>query len=296
MRGRSLVMQRRGTAPRSSPLGRFPAVTPTTMAISSAAVLPSLRHKLLPDLEPDIPASTEPSSSRNTIGLGRLSTSKRCAPLESDDVGRRSRSPAAEATPHQLLHHQASHRTLPRPDATHHLRILRHHPAASPRGPQTLVRTGSTARAANIPAHILSNDRRAAPATPTAFTPSFSRCARKHPGGTSVSSIPVLAPRSTSSGAPQAGPGQVRSLRVLFPATMAGAPNFQSLDGAVSNITTATRQERGRLELEAEFEETDDFERGGMDGLVYGEDGSIKFKVHTRLRIRFAARRLKTLF
>jgi hypothetical protein len=75
---------------------------------------------------------------------------------------------------------------------------------------------------------------------------------------------------------------------------MAGAPNFQSLDEAMLGITAAMREERGKLEPEVEVEETEDFERGGMDGLVYGEDGFIKFTVHTRLRIRFAARRLKT--
>ncbi|KAJ7357964.1 hypothetical protein DFH08DRAFT_847584, partial [Mycena albidolilacea] len=132
MRGRSLVMQRRGTAPRSSPLGRFPAVTPTTMAISSAAVLPSLKHKLLPDLESDIPASTEPSSSRNTIGLGHPSTSKRCTPLESGDVAD---PPAAQTTPYELLNNQASHRMLPHSDATFHRRTPRHHPAADNHDP-----------------------------------------------------------------------------------------------------------------------------------------------------------------
>jgi hypothetical protein len=52
----------------------------------------------------------------------------------------------------------------------------------------------------------------------------------------------------------------------------------------------------GKVELEVKVEETEDFKRGGMDGLVYGEDGSIKFTVHTRLHIRSAAGRLKTLF
>jgi hypothetical protein len=80
---------------------------------------------------------------------------------------------------------------------------------------------------------------------------------------------------------------------MLFPAMMAGVPNFQSLDEAMLGIT---REERGKVELEVEVEETEDVERRGMDGLVYGEDGFIKFMVHTRLRIRFAAGRLKTLF
>jgi hypothetical protein len=55
-----------------------------------------------------------------------------------------------------------------------------------------------------------------------------------------------------------------------------------------------TREEWGKVEIEVEVEETEDFKRGGMDGLMCGEDGFIKFTVHTRLRIRFANRRLKT--
>jgi hypothetical protein len=61
-------------------------------------------------------------------------------------------------------------------------------------------------------------------------------------------------------------------------------------------ITAAMSEERGKLEPEVEVEETEDFERGGMDGLMCGEDGFIKFTVHTHLRIRSADRRLKTLF
>jgi hypothetical protein len=62
---------------------------------------------------------------------------------------------------------------------------------------------------------------------------------------------------------------------------MAGVPNFQSLDGAILGIT---REERGKVELEVEVEQTEDVEHGGMDGLVHGEDGFIKFTVHRRLK------------
>jgi hypothetical protein len=62
---------------------------------------------------------------------------------------------------------------------------------------------------------------------------------------------------------------------------MAGSPNFQSLDGAVMAITAAISDEKEE-------------ERG--NDMIYGEDGFIKFKVHTQLQIRFAARRFKMLF
>ncbi|KAJ6515095.1 hypothetical protein C8R47DRAFT_503284 [Mycena vitilis] len=75
--------------------------------------------------------------------------------------------------------------------------------------------------------------------TSTPTTPGSPRCAAKqHPSG-AFASIVALAPRSTSSGAPQAGPTQVQSPRVLFPARIAGSPCFQSLDGVVQSITQA---------------------------------------------------------
>ncbi|KAJ7642694.1 hypothetical protein DFH06DRAFT_1137243 [Mycena polygramma] len=82
-----------------------------------------------------------------------------------------------------------------------------------------------------------------APPTPTPTISGSPRCAAKqHPSGAFVSSIVALAQRSTSSGAPQAGPTQVQSPRVLFPARIAGSPCFQSHDGAVQSITTALNE------------------------------------------------------
>ncbi|KAJ7358074.1 hypothetical protein DFH08DRAFT_847795, partial [Mycena albidolilacea] len=156
MRGRSPVIQRRGAAPHSPPLGRCPAMTPTTMAISSAAVLPSLKHKLLPDLESDIPASTEASSSRNTIGLGHPSTSKRCAPLESGDV----------ADPPQHKRPRTNSSTIKRSTEcfpTRTLHSIAEHPATIPQQTTMTPRSVSgtrkrsyaqAARAAIISAHI----------------------------------------------------------------------------------------------------------------------------------------------
>ncbi|KAJ7612445.1 hypothetical protein DFH06DRAFT_1484849 [Mycena polygramma] len=92
--------------------------------------------------------------------------------------------------------------------------------------------------------------------TPTPTISGSPRCAAKQqPSGAFVSSIVALAPRSTSSGAPQAGPTQVQSPRVLFPARMAGSPCFQSLDGAVQSITTALseraeKQQKARVAQE----------------------------------------------
>ncbi|KAK7059804.1 hypothetical protein R3P38DRAFT_3252057 [Favolaschia claudopus] len=66
----------------------------------------------------------------------------------------------------------------------------------------------------------------------TSIHPTSPRCASCTISATSFNTA-ALAPRSSSTGQPLAGPTQVLSPRLLFPATMAGAPNFQSLDGVV---------------------------------------------------------------
>ncbi|KAJ6510958.1 hypothetical protein C8R45DRAFT_1162259 [Mycena sanguinolenta] len=91
-RGRTRTVKRCGVAHRSSParfpsrphrsspLARFPPMTPESVA-AAAAPLPRLTHKLLSDMTEILP---QPSSGA-AIGLGHPSVSKRrCAPLESD--------------------------------------------------------------------------------------------------------------------------------------------------------------------------------------------------------------------
>jgi hypothetical protein len=55
-------------------------------------------------------------------------------------------------------------------------------------------------------------------------------------------------------------------------------------------------KERGEVEKREEVEEREEVLEQEMQDLMYGEDGFIKLKVHTQLRIRFAARRLRMLF
>ncbi|KAF7350890.1 hypothetical protein MSAN_01651100 [Mycena sanguinolenta] len=103
------------------------------------------------------------------------------------------------------------------------------------------------------------------------------RSASKHLSNAPLSPITALAPRYTSSGAPQAGPTQDQSPRVLAPTTMAGSPNFPSLDGAVLDITAAAIEERSEIvEKECQLRTEE----------LYGEDGFIKFKVHASKKAR----------
>jgi hypothetical protein len=46
---------------------------------------------------------------------------------------------------------------------------------------------------------------------------------------------------------------------------MAGAPSFESLDGAVLGVMAAIREERGKVEVAVEVEETEEVEREGRD-------------------------------
>ncbi|KAK7050295.1 hypothetical protein R3P38DRAFT_2862835 [Favolaschia claudopus] len=76
--------------------------------------------------------------------------------------------------------------------------------------------------------------------------PASPRCANPQFSATSSNiTVAALAPRSSSTGQPLAGPTQVLSPRLLFPATMAGAPNFQSLDGAMMNIVSVSAEAAG---------------------------------------------------
>ncbi|KAJ7504333.1 hypothetical protein B0H11DRAFT_512050 [Mycena galericulata] len=131
----------------------------------------------------------------------------------------------------------------------------------------------TTRRVAPAPAPIPSSTP-----TPTP-SPGSSRCALQ-PGSASMSSGNAPAPRFTSSGAPQAGPTQVQSPRVLLPATMAGSPWFQSLDGAAQSIAASSAEE----------------ESDSSEEWFFVEDRLMKLRVHAHFRIRLAARRLKMLF
>ncbi|KAJ7769718.1 hypothetical protein B0H14DRAFT_352699 [Mycena olivaceomarginata] len=120
------------------------------------------------------------------------------------------------------------------------------------------------------------------PTSPATLTPVAPRCASmmgiQSFGGGSM--VLALAPRYTSAGSPQAGPTQMQSPCVLFPAIMAGSPNFQSLDGMVLVIAQAASEERIQDQEEAEVEAR----LGLEDCVIYGEeDGLMKLRAQAQL-------------
>ncbi|KAJ7650809.1 hypothetical protein FB45DRAFT_26275 [Roridomyces roridus] len=129
-----------------------------------------------------------------------------------------------------------------------------------------------------------------APRAPT-VTSSIQRLVSPTPGfpKATVDIVPSAAvlnptPRFTSSGAPQAGPNQVQSPRVLMPATMAGSPWFQSLDGAVHSMILEEVENQRAEEEEATVE---------VEEWHYKEDILLKWKFHLGMRIRFMLGRWK---
>ncbi|KAJ6518851.1 hypothetical protein C8R45DRAFT_1204167 [Mycena sanguinolenta] len=281
------MVHRRVIAIRTSPLGRFPSVTADTLVVTAESVsvdaASSKQHLAISTFA----QSLQSSPSRATLGLGHPSNSKRCSSsLESDSVA----SPQASPQKRPRINSSTIKRRTGRfPACT--LYSIPEHPVTTTTQQKGISRPVPEARkhsyaeaASAVETPTKRNDKRVTPTSPASPRP---RCASKYPSNASLSSITALAPRYTSSGSPQAGPTQVQSPRVLAPTTMAGSPNFQSLDGAVLAITVAAIEER------SEVEETECQLR--MEEL-YGEDGFIKFKVHAQLRIRFAARRLKMLF
>ncbi|KAJ7334189.1 hypothetical protein DFH08DRAFT_965930 [Mycena albidolilacea] len=304
----SPIFPKRVIALPTSPLAQFPFLTaPLSMADVVSALMAASPSQPL-----SIPQSNTPSFSqilqqsrgRAAIGLGHPSASRRCAPLESDS--------AAQLSPQQLprINSSTIKRRTERFPARTLYSIAEHPVSTTPTQQNSMSRQGpgtrkrSYAEAASTETSKQHTGRRVVtptspitPASPT-FTPGSPRCASKHLGsGAFVLSRIALAPRYTSSGAPQAGPAQVQSPRVLYGGpSMAGSPNFQSLDGAFLGIAAAMDKERRGAEKREEVEEREKVLEQEMQDLMYGEDGFIKLKVHTQLRIRFAARRLRMLF
>ncbi|KAK7059846.1 hypothetical protein R3P38DRAFT_3341401 [Favolaschia claudopus] len=142
-------------------------------------------------------------------------------------------------------------------------------------------------------------------ATPT--LPASPRCASPKLSAPSFN-IVALAPRSSSTGKPLAGPTQVLSPRLLFPATMAGAPNFQSLDGVmmiiVSVLVEAAAGEEDGVEGESESES--DSRCGESEGNIsltqaeweamYVEDKRGRWRYEMGWKVYFAAKRVRRLF
>ncbi|KAJ6570057.1 hypothetical protein DFH09DRAFT_1313268 [Mycena vulgaris] len=303
---------RRVVALRTSPLGRFPpwnAAPPpaaaSPQAPSAAAAIDVDDTPPSPSTSPaDVPASPEaPQQPRSrAIGLGHPSTSRRNMPLTPNSPA----SPQASVQPRPHITSSTIKRRTERFPARE-LHAIAEGPATPPpsAAARPVLGTRKRSYAAAVSTEETPKHTASRRVTPTPPSPGSLRCASK-PSGVSVSvsvSHDIAAParRYMSSGSPQAGPTQVQSPRLLFPATMAGSPRFQSLDGAVRAITAA-REAEGGADAEAGEERRDagagEERRYTNEELeaFYKEDLFLKLKVHASLRIRFAARRLKMLF
>ncbi|KAJ7642678.1 hypothetical protein DFH06DRAFT_604519 [Mycena polygramma] len=249
-RGTGLI-PRRVVAVRTCPLVMYQSAAPASMApaVSSSA----------PASQPPVAVQSGPTTLQGTrgragIGLGHPSSSKRAtAPIQSavpvpaaaaaeptaqppaprarinsSTIKRRT-----ERFPRRELHTIAEDAECTQTNTSRPVPGTRKRSYA-----QAVTETDETPK--NRTGRRVTPTSAPAPPTPTPTISGSPRCAAKqHPSGAFVSSIVALAPRSTSSGAPQAGPTQVQSPRVLFPARIAGSPCFQSLDGAVQSITQA---------------------------------------------------------
>lgn len=302
---------RRVVALRKSPLGRYLPLTASSSGAGTAGSAATLESQ--EPLSQSATSQHKPASSPAALGLGHPSTSKRrCSPLESDSAAPASREsppkrarlnsstikPRTERFPARSLQAIAEH---PVPIARNQQQQEEPTPRPVPGAHKRSYTKAASGSMTSLTHHTgtrvtPTTSTTSTPASPT-FIPNSPCCAstsRKHSsGGTAM----ALAPRHSSAGAPQAGPTQVQSPRVLLPTTLAGSPNFQSLDGTVLAITQALSEERREGEGEGEGGEEETGFEGELDCSFYGEeDGFMKFRVHTHLRIRFAARRLKMLF
>ncbi|KAJ7116520.1 hypothetical protein C8R44DRAFT_739225 [Mycena epipterygia] len=258
--------------------GLAPAPAPAAAPHQAHGIAVSLVHIPIP-VSAVLASSQAPQQPRSrAIGLGHPSTSKRRnLPLESDSPA----SPQASSHPHTTRINSSTIKRRTERFPGRELHAIAEDPIAEQRctsRPVPGTRRCSYAAATSI--QDSSNQTTGRRVTPTPGSP---RCASK-PRNTSASCMTALAPRYTSSGSPQGGPTQVQSPRLLFPATMAGSPLFQSLDGAVQAITAAGNAHEKKAEdgLEGEY--------------VYYEDALIKFKVQAKFRIRVAAKRFTMLF
>ncbi|KAJ7180711.1 hypothetical protein C8R46DRAFT_1028170 [Mycena filopes] len=287
MKGRIVPRRVFATPTSRSPLGIYPPWTaPMSVPTAGPASVPTPAASSTPPLSDSVsdmntPPSTQPlPQSRSAIGLGHPSTSKRRnLPLESDVPA----SSSTSATPRPRINSSTIKRRTERfPGRELHAIVEepvtehQQQPSASSSRPGPGTRKRSYAMAVSAPEHtgrrVTPTRPPSSPALPSTGSP---RCASKPPSNAFVSSTTALASRYTASGAPQAGPTQA-------------ALDSSRSTGAVMAITKATKAED-----EVEVEER----QGGEDSeLLFYEDGFIKFKMHTRIRIRVAAKRLSMLF
>ncbi|KAJ6515109.1 hypothetical protein C8R47DRAFT_503704 [Mycena vitilis] len=244
-RGTGLI-PRRIVAVRTCPLVMYQSAPP---ALNATAVASSVPASQPPVTVQSAATSLHRTRGRAAIGLGHPSSSKRAtAPIQSAVPAAAAELTAQPPAPRARINSSTIKRRterFPRRELHTIAEDAECTQTSTPR-PVPGTRKRSYAQAVTETetdeTHKNRTSRRVTPTpapTSTPTTPGSPRCAAKqHPSG-AFASIVALAPRSTSSGAPQAGPTQVQSPRVLFPARIAGSPCFQSLDGAVQSITQA---------------------------------------------------------
>ncbi|KAJ7642675.1 hypothetical protein DFH06DRAFT_1477405 [Mycena polygramma] len=254
-RGTGLI-PRRVVAVRTCPLVMYQSAAPASMTTAVSSSVPASQP---PATVQSGTTSLEGTRGRAAIGLGHPSSSKRStapvhsaappteqppaprARINSSTIKRRT-----ERFPRRELHTIAEDAV---PTQTNTSRPV---PGTRKRSyAQAVAETETEEAPKNRTGRRITPTPAPTSPTSTPTIPGSPRCAAKQQPSGAFASIVALAPRSTSSGAPQAGPTQGQSPRVLYPAGMAGSPCFQSLDGAVQSITTAL-SERAQKERVAQ--------------------------------------------
>ncbi|KAJ7654388.1 hypothetical protein DFH06DRAFT_1298845 [Mycena polygramma] len=262
-RGTGLI-PRRVVAVRTCPLVMYQSAAPASMAPAVSSTVPASQP---PATVQSATTSLQGTRGRAAIGLGHPSSSKRStAPVQSVVAASAPAAPTekpptprarinsttikgrTERFPRRELHTIAEDADCTQPSTSCPVCGTRKRSYA-----QAVTETETDETPKNRTGRRVTPTP-AATSTSTPTTPGSPRCAAKQqPSRTFVSSTVTLAPRSTSSGAPQAGPTQVQSPRVLYPAGMAGSPCFQSLDGAVQSITTALSERAQKARVAHRF-------------------------------------------
>ncbi|KAJ7159274.1 hypothetical protein C8R43DRAFT_1124485 [Mycena crocata] len=320
---------RRVMAIRTSPLARFPPVSAASplaaaqaAAAATAASTPLASQganvSAIPSTETSTPPSPQPStalpSTRTTIGLGHPSTSSRCMPTSTPSTSSAASSSSASSTSPSPSTSPASTQAVVSRTRINSSTIKRRterfpgralnsiaedptatvsestfaRPVLGVRKHSYAAATTSTTTTDRVPSSpTLHTGRRTTP------TPSSPRSAPATPGN-ALATTPGIAlpPRYTSSGAPLAGPSQVMSPRTLL-APYSGSPVYVSVKDSEGGNDDAS--ESSWREVVSEGSKKADGCTYANETL-YREDALVKLRYQTSLKLRIAARRLKTLF
>ncbi|KAK7046945.1 hypothetical protein R3P38DRAFT_2877162 [Favolaschia claudopus] len=133
----------------------------------------------------------------------------------------------------------------------------------------------------------------------TLTLPASARCVSLQFSATSFN-IAAQAPRSSSTGQPLAGPTQVLSPRLLFPATVAGAPNFQSLDGVMMGFVSVVVEASAEDGVEGQSEHVCGKEQARLTRAEWEaicvEDRWGRWRYEMGWKLHFAVKRVRRLF